>query len=391
MTALTGHKSDKKTRKVRLTLEYVKRFRSDETDVSVWDKSLPGFYLRSRDGRKTYGIMYRVNGTLRRKVFGRTDIVTLDAARRSAKQILGKAAAGKDVVGDRRSVPEIRYGLDAALKLSRCNERTQADHQIWINYFIRWLGERHPRVRRWSDMRPSMLEAFVREHEKAGKSFDTIRIRLQIVKMAWRRQHRDCPEFVLPLPEVRIRRQQRREIQCLESAEVSILLDWLKAHRPNLWPMACLQALAGLRMYEAAYLRAEDVDLKAGTITITETPYHKPKTEQSHRTIPLCSEALAALEFIMTKGKVRAAAGELFHDAKGNIWKPNALSRYWQRTLRAAGAAPVRMIRKDGKPLTVDSQGAGVSRLSEIPARKLRAFFATTASRLGASDHALRG
>jgi integrase len=256
---------------------------------------------------------------------------------------------------------------------------------------LSWLGKRYPRARRWSDLKPSMLEKYVRELEDTGRSFDCVRHRLQIVRMAWRRQHRDCPEFVLPLPEVRIRRQQRQEIQCLESAEVSILLDWLKAHRASLWPMACLQALGGLRMYEAAYLRAEDVDLKAGTISIVETPYHKPKTEQSHRTIPLCDEALAALKSLMTKGKVQTAAGELFHDAKGTVWKPNALSKHWRRSLRAAGAAPVRMIRKDGKPLTVDAQGTGVSRLSEIPPRKLRAFFATTASRLGASDHALRG
>ena len=144
-------------------------------------------------------------------------------------------------------------------------------------------------------------------------------------------------------------------------------------------------------MYEAAYLRAEDVDLKSGTITITETPYHKPKTEQSYRTIPVCGEALTGLKAIMTEGKVQIASGEVFHDAKGNIWKPNALSKHWQRTLRAAGAAPVRIIRKDGKPLTVGVEGTGISRLSEIPSRKLRAFFATTASQLGASDHALRG
>ena len=59
-------------------------------------------------------------------------------------------------------------------------------------------------------------------------------------------------------------------------AEVSRLLGWLEAHAPTgLWGMATLQALCGLRMLEASDLRRQDVNLKAGTITIAETARHR--------------------------------------------------------------------------------------------------------------------
>jgi len=49
-------------------------------------------------------------------------------------------------------------------------------------------------------------------------------------------------------------------------------------------------------MLDAAALRAQDVDLDAGTVTVTDTGHHKPKTRNSCRTIPVCTEDLDALK-----------------------------------------------------------------------------------------------
>ena len=133
-----------------------------------------------------------------------------------------------------------------------------------------------------------------------------------------------------------------------------------------------MQGLCGLRVLEAAFLREEDIDLGAGTITVTETTHHRPKTRQSFRTIPLCGEAREALTEVMAKQKVRIATGEIFLNERGNIWLPSSLSHTWTRAHRRA------------------AKETRIERLAKIPARRLRSAFATMASRLGAPDPLLK-
>jgi integrase len=152
-----------------------------------------------------------------------------------------------------------------------------------------------------------------------------------------------------------------------------------------------LQALCGLRVLEAAALRVQDVDLKAGTVTVTDTGHHKPKTRDSYRTIPVCSEALAALRHAIDGQKVRPTNGEIFTNQKGHRWVKDALTLRWGRTLAHAAAEPKRIKREGtGKPLTLNPHGLGMARLGAIPARKLRAAFATMAGQLGAPDRLLK-
>jgi integrase len=213
-----------------------------------------------------------------------------------------------------------------------------------------------------------MVQAYVIECENAGLAWDTIRLRLVPIKSAWRTMTENYPELVKPLPKIRTAPKPRREIECLEAAEVSRLLEWLKDNAPaELWGMATLQALCGLRMLEAQHLRRQDVDLKAGTITITETDHHKPKTLDSHRTIPVCREALAALQSVMDRQRVIPITGEIF-----SLVRRARLSSRWSYWLRKAA--------KD-----LDDP-----RFRDIPARKLRASFATMAGRMGAPDRLLK-
>jgi integrase len=65
--------------------------------IDYFDKSLPGFHLRiSPRGRKTFGVMYRHAGRVRRMTFGTFPPLTLADAREKAKEELRKAAKGED-------------------------------------------------------------------------------------------------------------------------------------------------------------------------------------------------------------------------------------------------------------------------------------------------------
>ena len=97
------------------------------------------------------------------------------------------------------------------------------------------------------------------------------------------------------------------------------LLDGLKSHGSDLWPIASLQALAGLRVLEAASLRIQDRDLGSGLITIAQTAHHMPKTVASARTIPVCCDVVEALEIATQMQSVIPAGGELFTNRLGNV------------------------------------------------------------------------
>ena len=143
-------------------------------------------------------------------------------------------------------------------------------------------------------------------------------------------------------------------------------------HALGLAVMARLQGLAGLRMLEAAAIRRQDVDLEAGTVSITETPLHKPKNAFSFRTIPLCREALEALRGAIGTQKIIPPGGELSVNHYGAPWNLYSLSEEWTVSMRRAAAA------------------LAIPRLAAIPARKLRAAFATMAIRLGCQEDLVR-
>jgi integrase len=73
-------------------------------DALYFDDELPGFGVRvSSGGGKTYLCQYRTAAGVRRMAIGKCSVVSLDAARKAARAILGKAASGHDPVSDRRA------------------------------------------------------------------------------------------------------------------------------------------------------------------------------------------------------------------------------------------------------------------------------------------------
>ncbi|MCE5228850.1 site-specific integrase [bacterium] len=142
---------------------------------------------------------------------------------------------------------------------------------------------------------------------------------------------------------------------------------------------AILQALSGVRLYEAAYLREQDINPQAGTITITETPVHKPKTRYSYREIPISAAAMEALTAWIKNMKVRHPGGYLFFpylrksgrkhlktpEAQAGVFTVYALTHFWGEAHRAAKAG-------------------GIKLPSKFIPRKLRATFVTHLRKAGA-------
>ena len=65
--------------------------------VDYFDKALAGFFVRvSQDGKKSFGVMYRKGGRLRRMKLGTYPLLTLGKARKEAVKVLRNAELGLD-------------------------------------------------------------------------------------------------------------------------------------------------------------------------------------------------------------------------------------------------------------------------------------------------------
>jgi len=199
------------------------------------------------------------------------------------------------IPGKVQAAPTIKDGILQAIKLSKGNDATRKGLRDLGNLFIAWMAEHHPDAPTWDRVMASQLQGYVNAMERDGLAHNTITHRLVIVKTAWRLMYADHPSLVRALSAVRRAPKVKSDLDCLGPAEVAALLDWLREHVPALWPMATLEALCGLRIFEAAALRVQDVDLDRKVIHVTTTPLHAVKNASSDRVIPICDEAAEAL------------------------------------------------------------------------------------------------
>jgi hypothetical protein len=65
--------------------------------ITIWDKTVPGLGVRiTPKGTKTFSLLYRINGRMRRATLGRYPIVTLAEARERARNYLNQVSGGVD-------------------------------------------------------------------------------------------------------------------------------------------------------------------------------------------------------------------------------------------------------------------------------------------------------
>ena len=85
----------------KLTKRIVETARPKEADYFLWDDDAPGFGLRVRNsGRRNFIVQYRTReGRQRRRVIGGFPVMTVDQARRLAREWLVTAQRGEDPAG----------------------------------------------------------------------------------------------------------------------------------------------------------------------------------------------------------------------------------------------------------------------------------------------------
>jgi len=240
--------------------------------------------------------------------------------------------------------PEKEVTISAALlqavKATAANPETRRKYKHAVNRFLRYLKENYAEVAHWSDLKPSILIAYKNSLRGA---YDTKRNLLVPIKRASAYWAADAPEkyrdyCAAAKGQLKLRRIKRTEIPALSKSQLRNFLAFMCKHYPELYPLACLQGLAGARGYEAAHVRVSDFNSMAGEITFTDTAAHKLKTPASERTIPLIPQVLEAVLGYRAKLESREPTPDapLFLNKDAMPWTPNRLSYAWRVAMTAA-------------------------------------------------------
>ena len=134
----------------------------------------------------------------------------------------------------------------------------------------------------------------------AGKSGNTRRLARTILRRALGQAERRgyVARNVVALTDAPAVKVDERPVLTPEQARQ--LFDAL--HDDRLLPLYVVAIHTGLRQGEVLALRWSDVDLGAGTVTVTGTLDRRirqrtdPKTDKSRRTVPLTTQAMEALQ-----------------------------------------------------------------------------------------------
>jgi integrase len=299
-----------------------------------WDETLPSFGLRVYpNGRRSYVYAYRVNGRKRLATLGRSDVLTLDVARRKARAALGDVADGHD--------PQL---TDDALKASG-TVRTLCEEYI----------ERHakPKKRTWKDDEAALkrhlipklgsrLAATITSDEigklhsdvgatapyAANRLLEVVRKMFNLAR-TWRRVPR---ETLNPATDVEKFHEFKRR-RYVTAEEVPILARAIDAE-PNDYARHAFWLLlfTGLRCSELLRAKWTDVDWDQRTLYVSQTKNGDPVL------VPLSRAAIARLKQIpKMKDNPYIICGSEPGQHLINLYKP------WTRIRKEAGLSDLRI------------------------------------------------
>lgn len=209
---------------------------------------------------------------------------TIEAALEEAPRICGFVAAV-------RKEPESFTLADAfaeALAATSRGEKSKSDWLYYVERFIAWLGDYHPRCTHWHLLTRQIVREYLETYK--DKSDTTKRLSLQPIRQTsgfMSREH-GYQEIASRLGVGSKLKEPPREVYL---ADVLQFLEYLRRNSPRLEAGAALQGLAGLQLQEALRLTWDRVDLEKGLVEISGVV----KNLYRNRVIPVADRVLDAL------------------------------------------------------------------------------------------------
>jgi len=267
----------------------------EKGQVDYFDERTTGLGLRiSSAGRKSWFVMYRHSGRLRRYTLGTYPSLGLTHARDKAKELMHESAMGNDPATDKqvnRGAPTFGEISVQYIELyAMANKRSWKKDQRILDYDLlpKWKNVKAHEIKRRDII--SLLDTIVqRAPIQANRTLALLR------KMYNWAISRDLVE-INPCTAVKMPAKENRKDRMLTEDEIRIFWDGLTTASMSEPTRLCLklQLVTAQRKGEIIIAEWSEFDLNNGWWTI---PSEKAKNNLSHR-VPLSSLALQLLEQI---------------------------------------------------------------------------------------------
>jgi integrase len=320
---------------IKLTQVAVERLKSPaEGRVEYWDSQLPGFGLRvaaprpgSKDGRKTWQCLYRVNGKPVRETLGTLQLIPkVDDARDRARVSMSKAKSGAHPVEERRRAD------DAEKKAAEREAARQRDTlAVMLDRYLaeygskRWRPDTLKEVSRCFefDVKPALgarpigditrrdvrelVDAIVKRGRAPHAHHVLAYLRPALTWAVEKEIIEVNPAEHIPDPDPR-RREARTRDRYLDDDEIRLFWPACDAIGWPFGPLFQLLLLTAQRRDELAEARWAEFDLDGALWTL---PRERSKNDKSHvvHLSPLAIEILEALPRIGDAGLVFTMTG----------------------------------------------------------------------------------
>jgi integrase len=258
-----------------------------------YDETLKGFGVRvTSGGTKAFFVEKLVNSRLRRITVGRYPELTVELARKEAQKLLGQIATGIDPIAEKKAAKKRLLTLrevfeDYKKARKSLKPRTLSDYErIMHEAFSDWqnmpllgiskdmVAKRHSKFGERSKARANLAMRFLRAifNFAAGEYEDGKGKSLVLENPVKRLSHTRAW--------YRIERRQTvikaHELPAWYDALIQVKDERSTGKSSTLRDYFLLIIFTGLRREEAARLTWNQVDLKAKTLTITDTKNHLP-------------------------------------------------------------------------------------------------------------------
>jgi integrase len=260
--------------------------------IDYFDERMPGFGLRvSGSGRRSWIVIYRIGGRLRRLTLGPYPYLSLADARAKAKRAISDVVHGGDPAAakqaERLAETFAEFAVEYLEKHAKVRKRSWREDQrmlerdllpAWRHIKVKDISRRDVRellervVERGSPMQANRLFALIRKMFNFGIQRDVI-------------EHSPCTALSQPMP-------NRQRDRVLSEQEIRAVWKALERERPLIAASFKLRLLTAQRGAEILSMRWEHLDLAAGWWTI---PGELAKNGRSHR-VPLSGAVLTVLD-----------------------------------------------------------------------------------------------
>jgi integrase len=295
------------------------------TQIDYFDRSLPGFGVRvNQAGTRTFVLLYRTKGKLRRMTIGTYPDLSLAKAREQAQGELRKSTIGRDPATERHEAKAHTVGALCDLYLeqhAKRKKRSWRDDARMIRMELKdWTDRPVASIRR-ADVR-ALLEAIVTR----GAPVVANRVLALVRKILNFALDREWVESNVAAKMARPAAEHSRT-RVLTEDEIRAVWSYLGKRAPRAldttarrqWTLARavlkLRLLTAQRGQEVVSMRWSDIDGTWWTI-----PSEASKNKLPHR-VPLSPAALKVLETV--KGKT--AEGYVFAGIRGTRQRRGAL------------------------------------------------------------------